>query len=156
MGRMSDDQRRQVRTLIRQGKGRNQIARETGVGQGSITRIAQAEGLSITPAGVDRARLKELTEAAQMFVHERRLRLYNVAADRAEMMLHDPTLSPKELQHVVTSLAILNDKYRVELGEAKVAPQYQSNIVVVVGDNGRGPLPAGAVQVHRSWPNGTT
>ena len=152
--RITDGQRGQVVQLVKEGKGRNQISREVGISQGAVSNIARAEGLSITPAGVTGQQLNNLLEAARLYDRERRLRMYSRAMEVAETMLANPKLTPRELQAVVTSQAIADDKVKVLLGEEKAAPQYQSNIVVVVGNNGRGPLPAGAVQVHRSFPAG--
>ena len=66
----------------------------------------------------DRAQVKQLLEAAKAYTHERWLRFYDRAMARAEAMLEDPDLTPKELQAVVTTGAIANDTYRLETGEA--------------------------------------
>ena len=139
--RIDDDQRGQVVDLLRQGKGRNEISRLAGVGAGSVSRIAQAASISITPAGVDRSALNNLLAAARAYDRARRLALYNRAMERAEEMLADPALSPRGLQAVVTSQAIADDKVKVLLGEQRVMPEQQTNILIVVGDNGRGPSP---------------
>ena len=142
MPKITDDQRARVVSLIREGKGRNEVSRATGVGQGTVSRIAQAEGLSIVPAGVDRTRLKTLTDAAQAFHHHRRLQLYAVAAEKAEAMLHDSDLTPKELQHVVTALAISHDKTRLESGEATSRHENTGAVVIYVPASPRLARPA--------------
>ena len=146
MGRISDDQRGQVIQLVKEGKGRNEISRATGVSAGSVSNIAQHEGLSITPAGVDRSLLNNLLDAARVYDRERRLRLFYRSMERAEEMLADPALTPRGLQAVVLSQAVATDKVAHLLGEAKVAPQPTTNIVVMVGDNGRGPSPEQAAR----------
>lgn len=145
MGKLPDDRRSAVLSLVRAGRGRNQIARETGVSQGTVSSIAKQAGVAIVPAGIDRARLKQLAAAAEAYTSQRRLSLYNRAAERAEEMLARADLSPRDLQSVVTSLAIAHDKYRLELGEstANIAHAHAQFTVI---DNGRRypVLPAGA------------
>lgn len=67
---ISADQRAQVEQLCRDGVGRNEISRQTGVGLGSVTKIVNDAGLSF-----DRAATRAATAARQEDLAERRSRL---------------------------------------------------------------------------------
>ena len=142
--------RQRVVALLRDGHSVNETARQTGVSPSSVSSIGREGGVRLTHTRAERMR-----EAARDFDHIARLEAINTLAARIrELVEESDDLTARELRDASVALGVAIDKARLERGEEKVVPQYQSNVVVVVGDNGRGPLPAGAVQVHRSFPAG--
>ncbi|TYK47166.1 helix-turn-helix domain-containing protein [Actinomadura decatromicini] len=78
---IDDTDRRRVAELHAQGLNRNQIAREIGRAQSTVSKIAAELGLTF-----DRARTAEATRAKVADAKERRADLANLALDDAHAM----------------------------------------------------------------------
>ena len=65
-GSVTDAQRKRVCKLIRDGKGRNEIAREVGVALGTVTKIANDAGLSFDRTATAAATVARQADLAAM------------------------------------------------------------------------------------------
>lgn len=100
--------RRKIVQDIRAGKGRNQIARDNGVGAGTVSRIADELGLAL-----DRSMTKEATQAAlvdhaarRTALAEAQLALAEEATKHAALMVQSATAREASL---IAAISI--DKY---------------------------------------------
>lgn len=76
------ERRQQVIDLVNQGLPRNQVAERTGLGRGTISGIAKAEGLTF-----DRERTRVATEARQVDNKARRAQLSAALLDQINAVL---------------------------------------------------------------------
>jgi len=82
MATTSDEQRARVEQLCRDGVGRNEISRQTGVALGTVTKIVNQAGLSF-----DRTATRAATAARQDDLAERRSRLLTGMYTETETVL---------------------------------------------------------------------
>lgn len=135
--RLSDDIRAEVVRLADTGLSAGAIARQLSISQGSVHNIASAAGRTF-----DASRVKHMLPLIEAFHHERRLRIYakvaQVAEDKLDLVLAgEADISLKELQALVTSVAIGNDKARLELGESTQNIAHNVSMHIYLPDNGR-------------------
>lgn len=93
--KLSDDERAGIVAAIRAGRPRNDIAREFGRGAATVTRIANAEGLSF-----DREATKHATEARRADNAARRERLISemyANAERLNRQMFRPAVERKPM-----------------------------------------------------------
>lgn len=95
---ISPGKRSQVLDLIDSGMGRNETARQTGISQGQVSRIAKDAGRTF-----DRTRTIAATEARQADLASRRARLAGELLDDVDLLR--PRLHTTEDGHVVRSIA---------------------------------------------------
>lgn len=84
MSPFTDQEREIIAAMHAQGKGRNQISRETGIHQARVSAIAAELGLSFARGG---ARTAAATEARTADAEERRSRIELMALESAEKLL---------------------------------------------------------------------
>jgi|RhiMethySRZTD1v2_1073278.scaffolds.fasta_scaffold429297_2 transposase-like protein len=105
---VTPDKRKKIAQDISAGKGRNQIARDHGIGAGTVSRIAQEFGLTL-----DRSITKEATAAAvidhaarRAALAEAQLALAEQATQQAALMVQSATAREASL---IAAISI--DKY---------------------------------------------
>lgn len=171
VGPFSPDERAQViRWIARGTHSRNQIAKLTGRGVATITRIAQAEGLSFNRADV----LGPAHEAASLSLRTRRLELRDKLLEdthRLREQLWKPTklvqlnfktgqfvsIKIKEPQfadkrNIATAIGIFVDKLAVL--EQLDAPQENKQAIIALLDNVRIQVSAAPREVVAHDPDG--
>lgn len=102
MAQITDQDRERVRSLHADGKGRNDIVRETGLSAGTVTNIARDLGLTF-----DRAAVATATHARKADLAARRTALIERYYEQAEAILDrldrtEHTLKEVSLGKVVT------------------------------------------------------
>lgn len=95
---VTPEKRRQVLDLVDAGRGRNETARQTGVSEGIVSRIATDAGRTF-----DRSNTKAATEARKVDLAERRAKLAEQLLDDVDRLR--PRLHTTDDGHAVRSIA---------------------------------------------------
>lgn len=106
---------------INEGKTRNSIAREFKRSPGTITNIAQKNGLTF-----DQTPTKKAVEAASKWNKARRFELIGKFFDKLRDVIQ-VTSDPRELKDLSTALGIVIDKARLEEGEPTEITKNENN-----------------------------
>lgn len=112
---LSESERQRIAEALRAGKPRNQVARESGRGLGTVTAIAQAEGIAL-----DRSATKKATDARVADVRSRLSELMGGLAEDAHRFrgeLFSAGTSPQGKLALMTCIGIAVDKTRALLGD---------------------------------------
>jgi hypothetical protein len=152
-GMFAPDERAQVIKWIARGVSRNQIARQTGRGVATITRIAQAEGLSFSRADMMgpaleaqslslRTRRLELRDKLLEDTHRLREQLWKPSklvqlnyksGEFVSIRLKEPQFADK--RNIATAIGIFVDKLAIL--ESLDAPQENKQAIIALLDNVR-------------------
>lgn len=107
---VTESERERIVTLLRSGRSQTSVAKELARGSATINRIAKAEGLEYTAP-------KNAVEAKRTFDQTRRLEVIDELVAKARSLV--PSVDdPQKLTQLITGVAILIDKRRLEDGEA--------------------------------------
>jgi hypothetical protein len=169
-GAFAPDERAQVIKWITRGVSRNQIARLTGRGVATITRIAQAEGLSFSRADMMgpaheaislslRTRRLELRDKLLEDTHRLREQLWKQtkliqlnykSGEFVSIRLKEPTFADK--RNIATAIGIFVDKLAIL--ESLDAPQENKQAIIALLDNVRIQVSTTPREVTAHDPNG--
>ena len=109
---LAPDVRDRIISLLHEGHGCNEIARQVACSPSTVTKLARAEGVTF-----ERSQTKKATVARRDYAQAERLELLNAGFDKARELLDDLT-TPNHLQSWTVAVATLIDKRRLEDGEA--------------------------------------
>lgn len=108
---ISSNEEKAIIEAIKEGKKRNEIAKEFKRSAGSISRIAKKQGLDF-----DRSMTKKATAVKQFYSKQDRMNLLKQGFEKAAEMLRDAEAF-RDLKDWSMAVAILIDKQRLEEGE---------------------------------------
>lgn len=119
MGRLSQQGRDTIRTLLEEGYSHNSISKKMGCSQSTVSRLATREGIEcINPAPM------KAVYANKDYSKANRVALLNKMFERGEQMIDTPGLTARDYKDLMLGFAVGIDKRRLEDGEAsKVTEQ---------------------------------
>ena len=119
MGRpITDNERETILGLLSQGHSHNEVGRRTGRSQTAVSDLARTHG--IDPVN----HMPKAQAAAREYNKLERANLSNLAFDRVQALITRDDITARDMKDLVTALAILVDKRRLEDGEAgKISEQ---------------------------------
>lgn len=112
---VTPEERQRIIEAIRSGKSRYAVANEFQRSRSTIAKIAREAGLD-----ADRTSTAKATRARTQYAAADRLELINQGFAKVEAMLANISADPgdaRNLREIMTSLAILIDKRRIEDGD---------------------------------------
>ena len=110
--KLTPEKRAEAIEMLKDGASRGAAARHVGVSTSVISRMAKAEGIPVIPANL------KMIEDAHDFNKAERRKVFNFAFQRGLELLEDPKLDSRAYREILTGLAIMTDKRRLEDGEA--------------------------------------
>jgi hypothetical protein len=122
--RVQESTRVLVADLLRDGYGRNAVARMTNLGLATVTRIGRDAGLTVSDLEhANRERTERVIERAREHHVNRRLQVYNLIADRLTELLAAEDLTPPQLRDLAVVTGILTQNYRLDTDQATSRPE---------------------------------
>ena len=119
---ITDSERETILGLLSQGHSHNEVARRTGKSQAAVSDLARKH--SIEPVN----QMPKAQAAAREYNKLERANLLNLAFDRVKALITRDDTTARDMKDLVTALAILVDKRRLEDGEAgKISEQRTSS-----------------------------
>jgi len=108
-GPVSESEEKAIIKSLESGKTTREVAREFDRGAGTISRIAQRNGLDLA----ERSNVKSAALAKSCYASDDRIKLVGELLNKARSMLKTCD-SSRDLQYLATSIAIGIDKRRLE------------------------------------------
>jgi len=108
-GPVAEDEEKSIIQALESGKTTREVAKEFDRGAGTISRIAQRNGLDLA----ERSNVKSAALAKSCYASEDRIKLVGRALDKAESLLKTCE-TPRDLQALMMAIAIGIDKRRLE------------------------------------------
>ena len=119
---ITDSEREKILALLGEGYSHGEVARRTGRSQAAVSDLAKKH--SIEPIN----RMLRAQAAAREYNKLERANLLNLAFDRVQSLIIREEITARDMKDLVTALAILVDKRRLEDGEAgKISEQRTSS-----------------------------
>ena len=110
-GPVTEDEEKAIIKLLESGKTTREVAKEFDRGAGTISRIAQRNGLDLA----ERSNVKSAALAKSCYASDDRIKLVGELLNKAKQLMKTCDTT-RDLQYLATAIAIGIDKRRLEEG----------------------------------------
>ena len=110
---LTTTEKERIREMLDLNYSHNEIAKQVGRSQSTISGYAKREGYSPLPERTPTVAV----QARREYSKQERLELIGLVFQRGEELLNKPDLSAREYKEVTTGIAIAIDKSRLEEGQ---------------------------------------
>lgn len=127
---VGDEERARIVAMLRDGMTQGQVAKETGRGKATISRVANTEGIDS-----ERSATKKATETKQAIAEIDRMEIIGLGLRTGAELLRSYQDREASIENIraykdlMTGLAIGIDKHRLETGEVTDRTERRSNDV---------------------------